>query len=102
VGLGVSPRGPAELFAAIVQVERAFRLTLVRDTASAYFARHEAGDRIAIAEATVAGRPGGLRIAKPRLDAGVTSALGFRQAEILLAQAETALAARRKRQFANT
>src|SRR3546814_8144984 len=55
----------------------------------------EADERIALAEATVRSRQEGLRIAERRLEAGVTSALDFRQAESLLTQAETELASLR-------
>lgn len=79
-------------YLATVQAERAFRLTLIRDVASTYFASREAEERIELAEATVKSRQEGLRLAKRRLDAGVTSALDFRQAESLLTQAETELA----------
>ena len=79
-------------YLATIEAQRAFRLTLIRDVASAYFAAREADERIALAEATVRSRQEGLRIAKRRLDAGVTSALDFRQAESLLTQAETELA----------
>jgi multidrug efflux system outer membrane protein len=79
-------------YLATVQAERAFRLTLIRDVASTYFASREAEERIELAEATVKSRQDGLRLAKRRLDAGVTSALDFRQAESLLTQAETELA----------
>jgi multidrug efflux system outer membrane protein len=79
-------------YLATIEAQRAFRLTLIRDVASAYFAAREAEERIALAEATVRSRQEGLRIAKRRLDAGVTSALDFRQAESLLTQAETELA----------
>lgn len=79
-------------YLATIQAQRAFRLTLIRDVASTYFASQEADERIALAEATVRSRLEGLRIAKRRLDAGVTSALDFRQAESLLTQAETQLA----------
>ncbi|RIA45514.1 multidrug efflux system outer membrane protein [Hephaestia caeni] len=75
-----------------IQAQRAFRLVLIRDVASAYFAAREADERIALAEATVRSRQEGLRIAQRRLDAGVTSALDFRQSESLLTQAETELA----------
>jgi multidrug efflux system outer membrane protein len=78
---------------ATIAAERAFRLSLIRDVAAAYFASREASERIALAEATVRSRQEGLRIARRRLDAGVTSALDFRQAESLLTQAETDLAA---------
>ncbi|RHW18160.1 efflux transporter outer membrane subunit [Sphingomonas gilva] len=80
-------------YLATIQAERAFRLALIRDVASTYFAAREAEERIALAEATVKSRQEGLRIARRRLDAGVTSALDFRQAESLLTQAETELAA---------
>ncbi|WP_199554405.1 efflux transporter outer membrane subunit [Sandaracinobacteroides hominis] len=75
--------------------ERAFRLSLIRSIASAYFALREAEERVALAERTVTSREEGLRIAKRRLDAGVTSALDFRQSESLLTQAETELSALR-------
>jgi outer membrane protein, multidrug efflux system len=80
-------------YLATVQAERAFRLSLIRDVASTYFASREAAERIELARATVASRREGVRIAKLRLDAGVTSALDYRQAETLLTQAETELAA---------
>jgi multidrug efflux system outer membrane protein len=83
-------------YLATAEAERAFRLTLIRDVANAYFDSREAEERIAVAESAVAGRRDGLRIARRRLDAGVTSALDFRQAETLLTQAETALAALRQ------
>lgn len=79
-------------FLSTVAAERAFRLALVRDVAAAYLASREAAERIALAEATVRSRQEGLRIARVRLDAGVTSALDFRQSESLLMQAETELA----------
>ncbi|HMN55192.1 MAG TPA: efflux transporter outer membrane subunit, partial [Sphingopyxis sp.] len=74
------------------QAERAFRLSLIRDTASTYFAARGAEEQIVLAEATVTSRREGRRIAKLRLDAGVTSALDYRQSETLLTQAETQLA----------
>ena len=77
------------------QAERAFRLTLVRDVASAYFASRGAEEQIKLAEATVTSRKEGLRITRLRLDAGVTSALDYRQSETLLTQAETELASLR-------
>lgn len=79
-------------YLATVEGARAFRLSLIREVALAYLASLEADERIKLAEATVQSRVEGLRIAKRRLDAGVTSALDFRQAETLLTQAETELA----------
>ena len=80
-------------YLATAQAERAFRLALVRDVASTYFTSRGADERIALADATVRSRKDGLRIAKLRLDAGVTSALDYRQAETLMTQAEAQLAA---------
>lgn len=82
-------------YLATVEAARAFQLSLIRDVASAYFATLQAREQLELAEATVDSRREGLRIAKIRLDAGVTSALDFRQAETLLTEAETALAALR-------
>jgi outer membrane protein, multidrug efflux system len=75
-----------------VEAQRAFRLSLIRQIAGNYYLARAADEQVAIAEATVATRREGLRIAKLRLDAGVTSALDFRQAESLLTQAETEVA----------
>lgn len=82
-------------YLATVEAARAFRLSLIREVALTYLALLEADERIALAEATVQSRRDGLRIAQRRLDAGVTSALDFRQSETLLTQAETELAALR-------
>lgn len=82
-------------YLATVQAERAFRLTLIRDVASTYFAAREAAERVSLAEATVKSRQQELGLAQKRLDAGVTSALDYRQSETLLTQAEAELAALR-------
>lgn len=87
----LSTAARAQYFAS-VEAQRAFRLSLIRDVASTYLALRESVERIALAEATVISRREGLRIAKVRLDAGITSALDFNQAEALLTQAETQLA----------
>src|SRR3546814_10550576 len=68
-------------YLATVPAERAFRVALIRDVASAYFASRAADERIAPAEATVRSREEGLRIPQPRLAAGVTPALYFRSEE---------------------
>ncbi|MEH6500627.1 MAG: efflux transporter outer membrane subunit [Pseudoalteromonas distincta] len=88
----LSTAARAEYFASI-EAQQAFRLSLIRDVASTYLGLREAVERIALAESTVISRRDGLRIAKVRLDAGITSALDFNQAEALLTQAETQLAA---------
>lgn len=82
-------------YLASIEATRSFQLSLIRDVAQTYFALLEADERLALAEATVESRREGLRIARKRLDAGVTSALDFRQTETLLTQAETELAALR-------
>lgn len=82
-------------YLATIEATRSFQLSLIRDVAQTYFALLEADERLKLAEATVESRREGLRIAKKRLDAGVTSALDFRQTETLLTQAETELAALR-------
>ena len=80
-------------FLATVEAQRAFQLSLIRAVAGTYLASREIAERIQLAEATVRSRQEGVRIARVRLDAGITSALDFHQAESLLTQAETELAA---------
>jgi multidrug efflux system outer membrane protein len=75
-----------------VAAERAFRISLIRDLATAYISSRSLAEQAEQAERTVASREEGLRIAKLRLDAGVTSALDYRQADSLLTQAEAQLA----------
>ncbi len=82
-------------YLATLEATRAFQLSLIREVANAYFISLEARERLELAEATVQSRREGLRIAKRRLDAGVTSALDYSQAETLLTQAEIELAALR-------
>ncbi|HEX5815613.1 MAG TPA: efflux transporter outer membrane subunit, partial [Methylomirabilota bacterium] len=79
-------------YLATVQAQRAVRLSLIRAVSSTYLTSLEAEERIRLAEATVESRREGLRIARVRFDAGITSELDFRQAESLLTQAETELA----------
>lgn len=80
-------------YLATVAGARAFQLSLIREVANAYLASLEARERLQLAQATVDSRREGLRIAQRRLDSGVTSALDYAQAETLLTQAETELAA---------
>ena len=75
--------------------QRAFYLSLIADVATTYFALLESEAQIDLAQATLESRQEGLRIARLRLDAGVTSALPFRQSETLLTTAEQQLAAQR-------
>lgn len=82
-------------FLSTVAAERAFRLSLIRDLATAYLTSRSLAEQADLAERTIASRRTGLKIAKLRLDAGVTSALDYRQAEVLLTQAETEVASLR-------
>ena len=82
-------------YLATIAAQRAFYLALIADTATTYFEIVETEEQIALAQATAETREEGLRIARLRLDAGVTSALPFGQAETLLTQAQQQLAAER-------
>src|SRR5690606_6992399 len=82
-------------FIATAAAARAVELSLIREVATAYLASLEARERVRLAEATVESRQEELRIARRRLEAGVISALELAQAETLLTQAETELAALR-------
>lgn len=84
-----------------VAAQRAFRISLIGDVAVAYLVERELGERIELAQRTVQARQESLEIAKLRLEAGVTSALDFRQTETLLTQAQTELAALQRQQAQN-
>ena len=75
-----------------IQAQRAFRLSLIADVASTYLAVRGAEARIDLAQATLQSRRDGLRIARVRFNAGITSALDLNQAQALLTQATTELA----------
>ena len=79
-------------YLATIHAQQAFRLSLIRDVASTYFASLEGGERIALAEAALVSRQEALLIALKRMDAGVTSELDYRQAETLLTDAQRDLA----------
>ena len=71
------------------EASRAFQLSLIQQVATAYFSTRELTERLALAERAIASRREAVRIAKLRLDAGVTSALDYTQVLVLLRQAET-------------
>ncbi|MFA7439766.1 MAG: efflux transporter outer membrane subunit [Sphingomonadaceae bacterium] len=79
-------------YLATVEAERAFRLSLIADVASTWYTIRSAEERIELARRSVATRREGLRIARLRLDSGVTSTIDHDQAELLVTQAETELA----------
>lgn len=80
-------------YLATEEARRAFELSLIADTATTYIAERELIERIGLARQAVDSRREALRIARLRLDAGVTSALDYTQADVLLRTAETQLAA---------
>lgn len=79
-------------YLASVEAERAFRISLVGQVAATYLQIRAGEEQIALAERTVVGRREGLRIARLRMDAGVTSTVDYDQAALLVTQAETELA----------
>ena len=79
-------------YLASVQGARAFRLSLISQVASAYYSIRSGEERIALAQDTLAGRIEGQRIAKRRLDAGVTSTVDYDQTVLLTTQARADLA----------
>jgi len=74
---------------ATIHAQRAFQIGLIADVAEAYLTERELDGRIALAERALRSRTRALEIGKLRLDAGVTSALDYRQIETLLTQAMT-------------
>jgi outer membrane protein, multidrug efflux system len=82
-------------YLATVAGERAFRIALIRDLATAYITSRSLAEQAEQADRAVEARERGLRLAKLRLDAGVTSALDYRQAEALLTQVQTEVASLR-------
>jgi multidrug efflux system outer membrane protein len=79
-------------YLATIHAQRSFQIGLIADVADAYLTERELDARIALAEETVLTRTRALEIGKQRLDAGVTSALDYREIETLLTQAQTELA----------
>lgn len=82
-------------YLATVAARRAFYLSLMADVATTYYQIVETREQIALAVATTDSRTEALRIARLRLDQGVTSALPYRQAETLLTQAQQQVDAER-------
>ena len=75
-----------------IHAQRAFQISLVADIAEAYLTERELDARLGVAERTVRSRQRALEIGRLRLSAGVTSALDYRQIEVLLTQAQAQLA----------
>jgi multidrug efflux system outer membrane protein len=79
-------------YLATVEAQWAFQLTLIRNVASVYYGVRSGEEGVALVERTLETRRHGREIARLRLDAGVTSAVDFDQASVLVTQAETQLA----------
>jgi multidrug efflux system outer membrane protein len=79
-------------YLATVEAQRAFRLSLIRNVASVYYAIRSGEEGADLAARTLESRRESLEIAKLRLDAGVTSTVDYEQAAVLVTQAETQLA----------
>ncbi len=82
-----------EQYLQTVEAEQAFRLSLINEVAQTYLGLRALDERLALARATVQSRQQALEIAQVRLDAGITSALDYRQSEALLTQAAIELSA---------
>ncbi|MGF6841012.1 multidrug efflux system outer membrane protein [Paraburkholderia youngii] len=79
-------------YLATVDAQHAFRLSLIGNVASNYYAIRSGEEGIALAQQTLDSRRYALEVAKMRLDAGVTSMVDYDQAAILVTQAQTQLA----------
>lgn len=83
-------------YLATVEAADAFRLSLIGQVAATYLQIRAGEEQIALAERTVTGRQAGLKIARKRMDAGVTSSVDYDQAALLVTQAESELAELRR------
>lgn len=74
-------------FKATVEDERAMRMVLVAETASAYFRLVALDTELAIVKSTMATREEGVRLAKLRFNGGLTSETVYQQAQVQYATA---------------
>lgn len=79
-------------YLASIEGARAFRISLIAQVASTHFDIRAGEERTRLALETLEGRREGVRIARLRLDSGVTSTVDHDQAVLLLTQAQTELA----------
>jgi len=77
---------------ATVEAQRAFRLSLISNVASAYYAIRSSEEGIVLAGNSLRSREETLELARIRMEAGVTSSIDYNQAYALVAQAQTQLA----------
>lgn len=74
-------------FQASMEDERAMRMVLVAETASAYFRLVALDNELAIVKSTMETRQEGVRLAKLRFDGGLTSETVYQQAQVQYATA---------------
>jgi multidrug efflux system outer membrane protein len=79
-------------YLASIEGAGAFRLSLISNVASTYLSIVAGEEGIALAQRTVDARLEGHKIAKLRLDAGVTASVDFDQSALLVWQAQSQLA----------
>ncbi|MFT3965088.1 MAG: efflux transporter outer membrane subunit [Sphingobium sp.] len=84
--------GDRNRYLASEQGARQYRLSLIAQVAATYYDILAGGERLDLAERTLEGRREGVRIARLRLDAGVTSTVDFDQTVLLQTQTETEIA----------
>jgi len=77
---------------ASIEGARSFRISLIAQVAATFFNIRAGEERIQLAQRSLEARREGVRIARLRLDAGVTSTVDFDQTVLLLTQAESELA----------
>ena len=74
-------------YKATIEEERAMRMSLVAETASAYFRLVALDNELKIVESTMVTRQEGVRLAKLRFDGGLTSETVYQQAQVQYATA---------------
>jgi multidrug efflux system outer membrane protein len=79
-------------YLATVEAQRAFRLSLIANVASTYYAIRASEEGIVLAERSLRSREETLELARLRMEAGVTSSIDYNQAYALVTQAQTQLA----------
>ncbi|HEX7857206.1 MAG TPA: efflux transporter outer membrane subunit [Sphingobium sp.] len=88
--------GERNRYLASEQGARQYRLSLIAQVAATYYDILAGQERLDLAGRTLEGRREGVRIAKLRLDAGVTSTVDYDQTVLLQTQTETEIAQQRQ------
>lgn len=79
-------------YLAAVEARQAFRLSLIANVASVYYAIRASEEGIVLAERSLRSRLDTLELAQLRMEAGLTSSIDYNQAYALVTQAQTQLA----------